>query len=64
MDKKLWLIEADVLTARFKKIVSYRVRIYAMDAGSAWLEFIKGFPEETMWHFISVREVKRNEART
>lgn len=62
MDKKrLWLIEADILT-EFGNIVSYRVRMYADDAGAAWLTFTKSFRDDTRWNAISVREVKRNEA--
>lgn len=63
MDKRLWLIEADVLTP-FHKIVTYTVRMYAEDAGAAWLTFIQAFDKETTWNAISVREVKHNEAGT
>jgi hypothetical protein len=60
MDKRLWLIEADQMT-EFGDIVSYSVRMYADDAGAAWLTFARSFRKDTMWNAISVREVKRNE---
>lgn len=61
MDKKLWQIDADQLT-EFGDIVSYSVRMYAKDAGAAWMTFTRSFHAGTRWYSISVHEaVKRSE---
>ena len=63
MDKRLWLVQADAL-AMFGKIDSYCVRLYAIDAGDAWIIFTRSFDPDTSWQFISVKEVKRSEEGT
>lgn len=60
MDKRLWLVHAETQTV-FGENECYNVRIYARDAGAAWITFTRSFEPETAWHFISVSEVKRNE---
>lgn len=60
MDKRLWQIDAEKLNEL--GINDYFVvRVYADDAGAAWLHFIEHFDPNTNWQSIYVREVKRNE---
>lgn len=60
MDKRLWLVQAETLDT-FGHIDAYCVRMYAIDAGDAWITFTRSFDPDTSWQFISVQEVKRSE---